>query len=173
MARVRFDEKYVFTELEKVGNALASPVTLYLIGGAAMIKYGLKAATKDIDILLHTQKEIAELNRALLGSGYHMIQTDKLGAEYQAMFTTQILENEDVLDNSAIRFRRHCLRNWPANVKKPHLFKITFRESPPKSGFQIDTQLFQQLLTIFSALRPNLFRLNNSSPYFPICRSHN
>lgn len=95
MARVRFDEKYVFTELEKVGNALASPVTLYLIGGAAMIKYGLKASTKDIDILLHTQKEIAELNRALLASGYHMIQTDKLGAEYQAMFATQILENED------------------------------------------------------------------------------
>ncbi len=49
MTRLRFDEKYVFVELEKVGNALSSPVTLYLIGGAAMIRYGLKAATKDID----------------------------------------------------------------------------------------------------------------------------
>ncbi len=27
-------------------------LALYLIGGAAMIKYGLKAATKDIDVLL-------------------------------------------------------------------------------------------------------------------------
>ena len=57
MARVKFDEKYVFSELEKVGNALTSPVTLYLLGGAAMIKYGLKAATKDIDVLLSVTKE--------------------------------------------------------------------------------------------------------------------
>ncbi len=95
MARLRFDEKYVFAELEKIGNALSSPVTLYLIGGAAMIRYGLKAATKDIDILLHTQKETADLIRALSVSGYHIIQADRLGSEYQAMFTTQILENED------------------------------------------------------------------------------
>jgi len=57
MARVKFDEKYVFSELEKVGNALTSPVTLYLLGGAAMIKYGLKAATKDIDVLISVTKE--------------------------------------------------------------------------------------------------------------------
>ena len=50
MVRVKFDEKYVFSELEKVGNALTSPVTLYLLGGAAMIKYGLKAATKAIQL---------------------------------------------------------------------------------------------------------------------------
>jgi hypothetical protein len=95
MARVKFDEKYVFSELEKVGNALASPVTLYLLGGAAMIKYGLKAATKDIDVLLSVTKETEELIEALSNSGYHAIRTDRLGEEYQAMFTTQILENED------------------------------------------------------------------------------
>jgi hypothetical protein len=95
MARVKFDEKYVFAELEKVGNALTSTVTLYLIGGAAMIKYGLKAATKDIDVLLSTHKETAELIQALSKYGYHIIQTNKLGTEYQEMLATQILENED------------------------------------------------------------------------------
>jgi len=95
MARVKFDEKYVFSELEKVGNSLASPVTLYLLGGAAMIKYGLKAATKDIDVLLSITKETEELIEALLKSGYHAIRTDRLDEEYKAMFTTQILENED------------------------------------------------------------------------------
>jgi hypothetical protein len=95
MARAKFDEKYVFAELEKVGNLLTSPVALYLIGGSAMIKYGLKAATKDIDVLLSTHEETAELIQGLLKSGYHMIQTDRLGAEYQEMFATQILENED------------------------------------------------------------------------------
>lgn len=95
MARVKFDEKYVFAELEEVGNALTSPVTIYLIGGAAMIKYGLKAATKDIDVLLSTRKETAKLIQALSKSGYHIIQTNKLGTEYQEMLATQILENDD------------------------------------------------------------------------------
>lgn len=95
MARVKFDEKYVFAELEKVADALTSPVTLYLLGGASMIKYGLKAATKDIDVLLSTLKEIDELIQALLKSGYHIIQTDRLDAEYQEMLATQILENAD------------------------------------------------------------------------------
>lgn len=55
-----------------------------------MIKYGLKAATKDIDVLLSTREETEELIQALLKSGYHIIQTNRLGAEYQAMFATQI-----------------------------------------------------------------------------------
>ncbi len=95
MARIKFYEKYVFAELEKVGNVLASPTTLYLIGGAAMIKYGMKAATKDIDVLLSTHDETDNLIQALLKSGYHVIQTNRLGAEYQEMQATQILENED------------------------------------------------------------------------------
>lgn len=41
MARIGFDDEYVSSELEKVGNALTMPINLYLIGGAAMIKYGL------------------------------------------------------------------------------------------------------------------------------------
>jgi hypothetical protein len=95
MARIKFDDKYVSSEIEKVGDALASPVTLYLIGGAAMIKYGLKAATKDIDVLFSTHEEAEELIQALLNSGYHIIQINRLGTEYQEMLATQILENDD------------------------------------------------------------------------------
>ncbi len=65
MARIGFREKYVFAELEKVGNTLTIPVNLYLLGGAAMIRYGIKAATKDIDVLLSTLKEVEELVLAL------------------------------------------------------------------------------------------------------------
>lgn len=65
MARIGFDDEYVSGELEKVGNALIVPINLYLIGGAAMIKYGLKAATKDIDVLFSTQREAVELVNAL------------------------------------------------------------------------------------------------------------
>ena len=95
MARVRFDGGYVSRELRKVGNALTTPVNLYLIGGAAMIRYGLKAATKDIDVLFSTHEEAVELVRALGKSGYHPIQTSRLTPDYQTMFATQILENAD------------------------------------------------------------------------------
>lgn len=40
-------------------------------------------------------KKTEELIQALLKSGYHIIQTNRLGAEYQEMLATQILENED------------------------------------------------------------------------------
>lgn len=95
MAKVKFDEKYVLNELEKLVNALTMPVNLYIIGGAAMIRYGLKAATKDIDVLLSTYEETMELIQALKKSGYHQIQASRLAPEYQMMFTTQILENAD------------------------------------------------------------------------------
>lgn len=95
MARVKFDEKYVSAELEKVGTALASPVTLFLIGGAAMIRYGLKAATKDIDVLLPTVQETKEMIQALSKLRYRVLHIDRLAPEYLAMFTTQILENAD------------------------------------------------------------------------------
>ena len=63
MARIGFNEKYIFAELEKVGNALVIPVNLYLLGGAAMIRYGVKASTKDIDVLLSTQKDYYKLDK--------------------------------------------------------------------------------------------------------------
>ncbi len=95
MARVKFDEKYVSAELERIGTALASPVTLYLIGGAAMIRYGLKAATKDIDVLLPTFQETKEMIQALSKLRYRVLHIDRLAPEYLAMFTSQILENAD------------------------------------------------------------------------------
>lgn len=95
MARIRFDDKYVSSELEKVGNALTMPINLYLIGGAAMIKYGLKAATKDIDVLFSTQREAVELVNALKKVEYNQIQSGRLAPEYKMMSATRILENRD------------------------------------------------------------------------------
>ncbi len=41
-----------------------------------MINYGLKAATKDIDVLLSICEETADLVQALLKSGYHLISKE-------------------------------------------------------------------------------------------------
>lgn len=60
MARIGFDESYVSNELEKVGNALIKPVNLYLLGGAAMIRYGLKTATKVVEIQVQVTANISK-----------------------------------------------------------------------------------------------------------------
>lgn len=95
MARIGFDESYVSSELEKVGNTLIKPVNLYLLGGAAMIRYGLKAATKDIDVLFSTRKEADELVLVLEEAGYNKIEVKRLTPEYKMMSATRILENAD------------------------------------------------------------------------------
>ncbi|MDF1558526.1 MAG: hypothetical protein P1P80_10215 [ANME-2 cluster archaeon] len=95
MARIGFNEKYVFAELENVGNALTIPGNLYLLGGAAMIRYGVKVATKDIDVLLSSLKEVDELVLALEISDYKQKQTSKLTPECRMMSATLILENAD------------------------------------------------------------------------------
>ncbi len=60
-----------------------------------MIRYGLKAATKDIDVLLPTFQETKEIIQALCKLRYRVLHIDGLAPEYLAMFTTQILENAD------------------------------------------------------------------------------
>ncbi|MCD4846010.1 MAG: hypothetical protein K8R25_16145 [Methanosarcinales archaeon] len=95
MARVKFYDKYISTELEKISRVLTMPIDIYLIGGGAMIEYGLKAATKDIDVILSTNVEAIELILALKRSGYQQIQTSRLALEYKEMSATQILENAD------------------------------------------------------------------------------
>ena len=49
--RRSFNKNYLQQEFDKL-DAKTQPVTLYLIGGGAMAFYGLKEATKDIDIIL-------------------------------------------------------------------------------------------------------------------------
>ena len=51
-----FNRRYLQNEFEKLNRLLTEKVTLYLIGGGAMSFFGLKDATKDIDVIVRTQK---------------------------------------------------------------------------------------------------------------------
>ncbi|MFQ6120464.1 MAG: nucleotidyltransferase [Methanosarcinales archaeon] len=58
-----------------------------------MIKYGLKAVTKDIDVVLKTEKELETLIQSLESIGYKTILD--LIQDTQNRFTTKIMENKD------------------------------------------------------------------------------
>lgn len=74
---------------------MPQPITLFLIGGGAMAFYGLKDATKDIDIILATAEELTNLRAALHAIGYNEPKSNLITTPYHKMRTNAILENAD------------------------------------------------------------------------------
>lgn len=68
--RRSFDKNYLNQEFDKLNATTKQHFTLYLIGGGAMAFYGLKAATKDIDIILTSRGDIKNLQATLKDIGY-------------------------------------------------------------------------------------------------------
>ncbi|MEA3457286.1 MAG: hypothetical protein U9R21_01250 [Candidatus Thermoplasmatota archaeon] len=60
-----FDRNYISKELKKINSHLEKQITLYILGGGAMSFYDIKAATKDIDVVVKSEKEVQLLINAL------------------------------------------------------------------------------------------------------------
>ncbi|MDR1991890.1 MAG: hypothetical protein LBQ98_00050 [Nitrososphaerota archaeon] len=94
--RRAFDKDYLKQEFDKLNTTIANgSLTLYLIGGGAMAFYGIKAATKDIDIILTSQEELNSLQTALTTTGYREPNPVIITRAYHEMQTSAILENQD------------------------------------------------------------------------------
>jgi len=92
--RRSFNKDYLKKEFDKL-DAKTQPATLYLIGGGAMAFYGLKEATKDIDIILTSAEQIDSLITALNTLGYKIPAQDLITKDYCDMQTNAMLENKD------------------------------------------------------------------------------
>ena len=89
-----FNKQYIETELEKLNAALPRKTRIFVAGGAAMAFYGLKEATKDIDVVVERRTELHSLVSALRAVGYKR-PTGSLGTTYTKMRASAILENTD------------------------------------------------------------------------------
>lgn len=88
-----FDSNYIEQELKKINKHLTQQISIYIFGGGAMSFYDLKTATKDIDVLLHSEAEATELIKTLFKSDYNEIKAkDPI---YIKMKTREIIENND------------------------------------------------------------------------------
>lgn len=90
----KFNKRYIENELEKLGAALPKRTRVFVTGGAAMEFYGLKEATKDIDIVVGKRTDFCRLVSALLKLGYRRPK-GSVGAKYAKMKASAILENTD------------------------------------------------------------------------------
>jgi len=84
--RARFDSAYIEDELERLGDSMETPLTVYLIGGGAMALRDLKDTTKDIDLIVTNAENLKQLQTTLLSSGYGIVKNpgeeyDELGAQ--------------------------------------------------------------------------------------------
>ena len=55
MERRKFKQNELIDVLEKVSKHLGTETKVYLIGGLGMVLHGLKASTKDVDLVFDTR----------------------------------------------------------------------------------------------------------------------
>lgn len=91
--RERFDQEYIRSELQRIGEEIENPLTVYLIGGGAMAFRGLKDTTKDIDLIVTDGNDLRQLQAVLLENGYESIENP--AEEYDTLGAKRILENSD------------------------------------------------------------------------------
>ncbi len=92
--RPSFNRYYLQQEFDKL-DAKTRPVTIYLIGGGAMAFYGLKDATKDIDIILTSAEQLETLLNALNSLDYKKPDQALITNSYCKMQTNAIMENKE------------------------------------------------------------------------------
>jgi hypothetical protein len=61
---------YIKNELVQIDKRLKKSIDIYLIGGCAMSYYGIKDATKDIDVLFKNNYDCADFFNAITKLGY-------------------------------------------------------------------------------------------------------
>ena len=91
--RPTFGRAYIEEEIRRIANHLPIPITVYLIGGGAMALRDLKAATKDLDLIVADGDEYEQLWGALIDLGYSEVKS--LADEYQELGATSCVENHD------------------------------------------------------------------------------
>jgi hypothetical protein len=95
MQRPFFDKKYLSREFDKVASKITKPVTIFIIGGGGLAFYGLKNATKDIDVILRNLNEFRILTKALKDLKYNTPSPHIITKAYREMQANEILENKD------------------------------------------------------------------------------
>jgi hypothetical protein len=93
MARRKFDLKYIESELKDIGKIISKSVEVVLIGGANMMYRGLKAATKDVDIVVMNPNDLKMFSKGLDKLGYFEIK--RLSKEYMNLGASVIMRNKD------------------------------------------------------------------------------
>lgn len=118
MVRRKFELKYIEDELKRIGKHIPKKVEIVLIGGANLMYRGLKAATKDVDIVVMRSNDLKLFSETLVDLGYFEVK--RLSKEYSNLGASVIMRNQDGFQYD-IFFRQVC----QALILSPRIIKRT------------------------------------------------
>ena len=95
MERPSFGREYILDELNRISARIPIPINLFVIGGLGLIHFGLKEATKDIDVVVQSKHEFYALKRVLESLAYSRPRPVMISRPYKVMEASEILENSD------------------------------------------------------------------------------
>ena len=78
--------------VKELSGETEGPIRLYLLGGGSMMSAGLKYYTKDIDLVVRTEREYVLCVEAMKRMGFRSVRP---GAGYGRMNLSDMLERED------------------------------------------------------------------------------
>ncbi|HRX22397.1 MAG: hypothetical protein PHW55_09150 [Methanothrix sp.] len=70
-------QEEIYSLFRSLGDVLTEPVKVLIIGGAALIEYALKDATKDVDIICVTDEDKKSLLECALNVGFELKGPEK------------------------------------------------------------------------------------------------
>lgn len=91
--RKEFEKLQLFNVLKRLSGKLEKEIQGYLIGGLAMIFYGTKLATKDVDVVFDSYENTQVFVKAMKNIGFFEVKN--LTGEYLNLEAHQVLESDD------------------------------------------------------------------------------
>lgn len=89
----QFNKTYLEERISDLNNVLNNSIEIFILGGGAMSYYGLKDATRDIDVVLRSNKEYNLLVEGLRRLEYEDVIS--MTSPYSDMNPSAVLENQD------------------------------------------------------------------------------
>jgi hypothetical protein len=85
----------VIEELDKLASRITVPIRLTIIGGLGLINFGLKEATKDVDVIVQSSEGLSVVVDNLKALKYRAMEPSMISRPYKKMEASQILENSE------------------------------------------------------------------------------
>ncbi len=101
----KFKQNELMDVLEEISKHLESETKVYLIGGLGMVLHGLKASTKDVDLVFDTKPDLKYFISACISAGMDDIAQKTV--EYIQLGTQKIFESQNGV-RLDIFYRRVC-----------------------------------------------------------------
>ncbi len=89
--RRRFRREELFDRIRSISSGIPRPIKAYMIGGLAMMHYGLQDSTKDVDLVFASKEDASIFQRTLEKEGFYKpieLEGDYSDLNAQAVYTS-------------------------------------------------------------------------------------